>query len=92
MVPDGAKFVFPQFVHIGGDGGIARKITSILHSIAKEGTVPGLLEKHSSQGLKHGAADDCSYNLKCNLICTIARANWDYSGQVSKNRDDFFDS
>lgn len=89
MVPDGASFVFPQFVHIGGAGGIARKITSILKKLAKEGNVPGLTENHTSQGLKHGAADDCSYNLSNNLIAVIARANWDYSGQVSKNRDMF---
>ena len=49
MVPDGAKFVFPQFVHIGGDGGIARKITSILHSIAKEGTITELSENKAAR-------------------------------------------
>ena len=81
---DGAKCVFPHF-YDAKSGQIAGKITSNLHGIAKTGEVAGLTLAHSSQGLKHGAADDCTYNQFCNMVSIMSRANWDYSGQVRKD-------
>ena len=36
------------------------------------------------QGLKHGAADDCTCDPLCDTVAIVARANWDCSGQASK--------
>ena len=54
-----------------------------MKKLAKTGTVPGLTEHQTLQGLKHGAADDCTYNDKCTMVSIVPCANWDYSGQVS---------
>ena len=82
---DSLGFVYPAFIN-KGEGYVARTITAKLKSVAKKGLVPGLTSQHTSQGLKHRAADDCSHS-KCNIVSTVARAGWDYSGQVSKIRD-----
>ena len=79
--PDGNTFVFPSERHNKQDD-MAGKVTSVLKSISKKGTVVGLTEKHTSQGLKHGAADDCCLNPNNSLVSTVSRANWDYSGEV----------
>ena len=54
-----------------------------LHSIAKTGDIPVLTLANSLQGIKHGAADDCTYNQFCNMVSIMSQANLDYSGQVS---------
>ena len=79
-IPNGVKFLFPTYVNVS-DGGIASRITTELKNMV--GKVPNLTRKHTSQGFKHGAADDMSFNPRCNIVAIVARANWDYSGQVS---------
>jgi len=53
----------------------------VLHDAANTGKVKGLNKRHTSHGLKHGAADDCTNNPLCNVVNTVCRANWDYSGE-----------
>ena len=79
-VPDGSAFVFPHFNSMKG-GEIARRTSEKMHAMAKTGTVPGLTLAHTSQGLKHGAADECTYHALCSMVALVARANWDYGGQ-----------
>mmetsp|Transcript_340 Transcript_340/g.479 ORF Transcript_340/g.479 Transcript_340/m.479 type:complete len:559 (-) Transcript_340:42-1718(-) len=79
-VPDGNTFLFPSLRH-KDQNAIARDVTALLHKVAKTGKVVGLTQKHSSQGFKHGAADDCSFNSNCPVPSTVARAGWDYSGE-----------
>lgn len=77
---EGSKFVFPAFVSISLVG-VSSKITNIMKEWV--GKVPGLTAKHTSQGFKHGAVDDASFHDCCSIIAIVARANWDYTGQVS---------
>lgn len=83
QVPDGADFLFPYLQNVT-DGDVASKVTKILHQLARLELIPGLTKKHSSHGFKAGAADDASINRFCTIVAIVSRANWDYSGQVSK--------
>ena len=82
-VPNGNTFIFPSLRH-KDQNAIARDVTALLHRVAKTKKVVGLTQKHSSQGFKHGAADDCSLNPNCPVPSSAARAGWDYSGEVCK--------
>ena len=82
LIPNGKRFLFPTLIYKEGSS-IARDVTKVLHKAAETGKVKGLNKRHSSHGLKHGAADDCSSNPLCNVLNTVCRADWDYSGDVS---------
>lgn len=81
-VPEGVNFLFPYFQMRGQS--VSKGITDLLHKLAELKQIPGLTMRHTSHGLKSGASDDAALNFRCGVIAIVSRANWDYSGQVSK--------
>lgn len=81
-IPDGKRFLFPT-LYTKKEPQIAADVTEMLRDLVDKGTVRGLTKKHTSHGLKKGAADECAKNFNMNIICTVCRAGWDYSGEVS---------
>ena len=82
LIPEGKRYLFPTLAYKKSQE-ISRYVTQVIHDAAKTGKVKGLNTKHTSHGLKHGAADDCCVNPLCNIVYTVCRAGWTYSGDVS---------
>jgi hypothetical protein len=76
--PDEPDWLFPDFANLA-DGGASTKATAILRALV--GVVEGLDAKHTSHGLRAGPTDDMAMNRVCDVVCMIARGNWDWTGE-----------
>jgi hypothetical protein len=76
--PAEPDWLFPDFATLA-DGGASTKATAILKALV--GVVPGLEAKHTAHGLRAGPTDDMAMNRVCDVVCMIARGNWDWAGE-----------
>jgi hypothetical protein len=76
--PDEPDWLFPDFANLA-DGGASTKATAILKALV--GVVPGLEAKHTAHGLRAGPTDDMAMNRVCDVVCMVARGNWDWVGE-----------
>jgi hypothetical protein len=42
----------------------------------------GLVNKHTSHGLRAGSVDDMVMDMYCHVVCMIKRGGWDWTGET----------
>ena len=78
MEPGAPDWLFPSMMGLA-EGGASSKASRILKELV--GKVEGLVQEHTSHGLRAGSADDMAFNYLVHVVCMISRGDWDWTGE-----------